>query len=86
MATNQSAGTAAIMAIISEARARNGLTFSDMATLIESEYEYRITPDEYRACEQGFTKRVPLDVVIYAGTILHLRLTLAPYNPAVGDY
>lgn len=70
--TNQSKDTRAVMTVLSFHRQKWAITYRRMAEFIENE-GYRITGDEYRACEQGLTKRVPLDVVIYAARVLGIE-------------
>lgn len=70
---NSSDETADVMARLRDARLARGYTWHAVASMIESEYGYRITEDQYRACEQGLTRKVPLDVVIYAARVLDLE-------------
>lgn len=57
--------TQMVMATLQEARNEAGYNYAQVAEYLQDHKDYRITPDEYRAMEQGLTKRVPLIVVIY---------------------
>lgn len=69
---NSSDVTADVMSKITTGRCARGYSRAELASMIETEYGYRITEDQYRACEQGLTRKVPLDVIIYAAKILDL--------------
>lgn len=69
---NSSDQTAQVMEALTRGRCARGYSRSDLAAEIESTYGYRITEDQYRACEQGLTRKVPLDVILYAAKILDL--------------
>lgn len=72
---NQSFHTRYVVLELQKARLASGYTWADMAYHLEHGHHYRITPDEYRAIEQGLTKRVPLDVLLYAASILNRDAT-----------
>lgn len=55
------------MAVLASKRGEMGWTQKQTAEHLEEVWNYRITYDEYRCLEQGFTKRVPLAVVLYLG-------------------
>lgn len=69
---NSSDVTAQVMQALITGRCARGYSRAELAAMIEQTYGYRITEDQYRACEQGLTRKVPLDVVIYAAKILDL--------------
>lgn len=62
---NQSFHTRYVVLELQKVRLAAGYTWADMAYHLEHGHHYRITADEYRAIEQGLTKRVPLDVILY---------------------
>lgn len=68
---NQSPDTYQVMRVITYARLQHGITLDDMAQRIEQR-GHRITTYEYKAIENGLTKRVPLDLVIILARILDL--------------
>ncbi len=70
--TNQDPLVQEVMATMQEIResrinpeSSQPYTKEDVAEYIEQTFGYRITADEYRAIEQGLTKRPPLQVILY---------------------
>jgi hypothetical protein len=56
---------------LAEARNDQDISFDQMADAITA-MGYPITRDQYRAIEQGMTRKVPIEVILYAG--MHLQI------------
>jgi hypothetical protein len=68
--TNQDPNTEAVMQAIKAERDAQGKSYTDIVNALAETFDYTMTADQYRACEQGLTRRVPLVVILAVGHIL----------------
>lgn len=60
------------MAALKAERERQGLHTDDITNQLREIFDYTMTPDQYKACEIGLTKRVPFIVIAAVGHLLQM--------------